>query len=66
MTLKRRYLDCAGAIRVGVLDRVGHEFIDQKPQRNGLVGRKPRPVSMAEYGVSRCCFLEFADCALSA
>ena len=45
-------LDNAATFGVCVFDRVCNEFVDQKPQRNGVVRRKQHRVGMAVQSVS--------------
>ena len=47
-----RDLDLAATIRIGILDGVGDQLIDQKSQRNGVIGR-----FLSRALANRCCWI---------
>src|SRR5664279_757855 len=47
INLMSRYLDGTGAAGIGIFDGIGNQFVDQKAERNRMIGRQHHRIGTA-------------------
>lgn len=56
----RRHVDSAVTAGIGMFDRIGDEFVDQKAEGKRMIGRQLYRVGMAAQGIRSCCAMQSA------